>query len=91
MHWPPAKKTMNSKFNLGIRPEHITISSDSTRGTFSVIVESVKSTGNMSHVAGQALNITATSRLSAKAGEAIRLSFAPESLHLFDPETGLCV
>ncbi len=90
-----SKKSVNTKFDLGIRPEHITVSEKGTRGSFEAIVEAVESTGNMSlltcNAASQSLNITTVGRLSMSVGEIIGLSFAPEHLHLFDATTGLRV
>lgn len=90
-----SKQKKNEKFNLGIRPEHVLVSPSSKSGTIRAIVEAVESTGNMSfitcQVAGQALNITTTGRLSAVAGESVGISFAPEHMHLFDAATGLRV
>ena len=90
-----SNRPMDEKFNLGIRPEHLQISASGKKGTVHAIVEAVESTGNMSFIscrmAGQIVNITTSGRLSATAGEAIELSFAPERMHLFDAATGLRV
>ena len=88
-------RPMDEKFNLGIRPEHLQISPSGKKGTVHATVEAVESTGNMSflscRMSGQIVNITTNGRLSATAGEAIGLSFAPEKMHLFDAATGLRV
>jgi multiple sugar transport system ATP-binding protein len=88
-----SRQKMNGKFDLGIRPEHITVSPSGTQNSFTVLVEGVESTGTVSfltcRVAGQKISITTTGRLTAAAGETIALSIATELLHLFDVSTGL--
>lgn len=90
-----SKQKKNEKFNFGIRPEHVSVSPSGKGGTIQAVVEAVESTGNMSFitckVAGQALSITTTGRLSAVPGESIGISLAHEHMHLFDAATGLRV
>ncbi len=93
----PAKITGNSELDtrpvkLGIRPEHIGISSKAIRGSISAMVESCESTGNMTYfnctVAGATFNVTAPYRLIVERGSLVALTLDAQHLHFFDADSG---
>jgi len=87
---------------LGIRPEHFSLSVPATKN-LSVQVELVENLGQDtfltvkiskvegSEVNGQSLQVRVPPDKLIRSGEQIWLSFIPEKLHFFDPETQLAV
>ncbi|OHV76896.1 ABC transporter ATP-binding protein [Rhizobium sp. LCM 4573] len=77
------------KVIAGIRPEHISVvAADS--GLMRVAVSVVESTGSMSYITTATrpeLAIVETGRTDVSAGDLIGLSFAPQSVHVFDAGT----
>ncbi len=79
------------KVTLGVRPEHITITSPG-QGTFDVPVGVVESTGSSTFVTAATtpeLTIVETGRGNARAGETIGISVNAAQLHLFDETSGI--
>ncbi|KQV30842.1 glycerol-3-phosphate ABC transporter ATP-binding protein [Rhizobium sp. Root1203] len=79
------------KVTAGIRPEHIGITA-AGQGTFDVPVAVVESTGSSTFITAATtpeLTIVETGRGTARAGETIGVTVAPEQLHLFDDATGI--
>jgi ABC-type sugar transport system ATPase subunit len=76
---------------LGVRPEHARLDPD---GPLELRVEVVESLGSQKFVYGTlggdvALTVGVDPRTHPREGDALRLSLPAESLHFFDPATGL--
>jgi multiple sugar transport system ATP-binding protein len=78
---------------LGIRPEHIAITTDGT-GFAASIVE-VEPTGLDTHVvceaAGHRFTVNLRDRFHAAPGSRIEVRFDPRRIHVFDAETGVAL
>jgi multiple sugar transport system ATP-binding protein len=81
---------------IGVRPEHMALgaaSAKADRAVLAVVVDTVESLGSEQHVTFSNGDNTIQGRLDPspvlREGEKVLLSFAPEHLHFFDPETGL--
>lgn len=74
---------------LGIRPEHFRLDPAGIEAR----IELVEQTGSETHVvatiAGQRALLALRDRISAGAGETLRVAVMADRAHLFDPETGL--
>jgi sn-glycerol 3-phosphate transport system ATP-binding protein len=74
---------------LGIRPEHVEI-----RDSVGIPVELVWSdylgadTIVTARLGGQSINVRAPGRFHTRAGQQVRLAWAPENVHVFDAATG---
>lgn len=77
-----------SKVVVGIRPHKVKLG----RGPFTAKVASNQWLGDQSHVAaevaGKLLVGVSATRVREKIGEVIAYDFAPEDIHVFDPESG---
>ena len=76
---------------LGVRPEHARLDPE---GPLELRVEVIEALGAQKFVYGTlapdvALTIGVDPRLHPREGEPLRLSLPPESVHFFDPESGL--
>jgi ABC-type sugar transport system ATPase subunit len=76
---------------VGVRPEHVRVDPD---GELELRVEVVESLGSQKFVYGTlapdvALTVGVDPRTHPREGDSLRLSLPAESLHFFDPETGL--
>ena len=75
---------------LGVRPEHLTL--DAQHGAAAAI-SVVEPTGSETHVVmrmgGHDVTATFRERLPVKSGDRVLIRAAPDSIHLFDPESGL--
>ncbi|MEJ6782801.1 ABC transporter ATP-binding protein [Aminobacter sp. Piv2-1] len=81
--------TNGDKISVGIRPEHLRVQADGPLAAEVEVVEPLgMSTQFYAHMAGQQICVFAMGRVSVKPGDTVRLAANPESLHLFDPETG---
>ena len=84
----PKKSQIGEKLTLGIRPEHLTVSS--TAG-LRVIVQTVEHLGSESYLhvqnpSGAPLTLRVNGETKIQPDQAIALSFDPEHLHLFNSE-----
>tara|TARA_R110002072_G_scaffold183115_3_gene339400 strand:- start:225 stop:860 length:636 start_codon:yes stop_codon:yes gene_type:complete len=75
---------------LGIRPEHITLSSSSEDG-LKGIVTSLENTGDRTflvvEINGNSMGVISSLRLGVAIGETVSLSLDSSKLHFFDPDT----
>ncbi|MEB2847224.1 sn-glycerol-3-phosphate ABC transporter ATP-binding protein UgpC [Rhizobiales bacterium RZME27] len=74
---------------VGIRPEHVRIATQGERG-FDVPIAAVEFTGASTFVTTDTMPeivFVLNERSSLKIGETIRLTFAPENVHVFDAKT----
>ena len=89
-----AKKTAKKsrQVKIGLRPEHMTISTEKMSGGFSAIVETSESTGHVTYLncsfSGTLLSVLVSHRMLLKKGQVVNLSFDHAHLHLFDAESG---
>jgi multiple sugar transport system ATP-binding protein len=101
--WGNALKSHDGKkLILGIRPEHLSLSVPATKN-LPVQVDLVENLGNdtflsvkilnpdLPGIESESLQVRIPSDRLIKAGEQIWLSFTPEKLHFFDPETDLAI
>lgn len=95
--WETAlKKYERQPLILGIRPEHLSLSSAAPTN-IPVQVDLVEALGNETYLSVSTANSSAAIQVrippdrSVSIGEQIWLSFAPEKLHFFDPDTGLAI
>ena len=75
------------KVLVGLRPEHLLVS---TTASLKLPVAVVESTGSMTYVTTDTtpeLSVVETHRTGVKAGDVIGVSIAPEHIHLFDITT----
>jgi multiple sugar transport system ATP-binding protein len=75
------------KVLVGLRPEHLLVS---TTASLKLPVAVVESTGSMTYVTTDTtpeLSVVETHRTGVKAGDVIGVSIAPEHIHLFDVTT----
>ncbi len=79
------------KVTLGIRPQSVSVA----RGAFKAKVTSNQWLGDQSHVAaefaGKTVVAVTPSRVAARPGDDIPLSFAASDMHLFDSASGLAI
>ena len=79
---------------LGIRPEHLTLSSPAPKN-LPVLVELVEALGNETYLSVRLGDTPLQVRIApdrlARIGEQLMLAIAPEKIHLFDPETGSAI
>jgi multiple sugar transport system ATP-binding protein len=72
----------------GLRPEHIV---EGASGPIEAVVTAVEATGSQAYVhtdlSGQPLSFVLSGRTTLGRGDAVSLSIAPESIHLFDAAT----
>jgi ABC-type sugar transport system ATPase subunit len=90
---PAAPPRAAGRLILGIRPEHARLDPE---GPLELRVEVIEALGAQKFVYGTlgpevALTIGVDPRLHPREGEVLRLSLPPESVHFFDPESGLRV
>ncbi len=86
---PPANASIGSRVTLGIRPEHVQASPE---GAVILTVDVVEPTGAETHFYSRVGETTFCSalhhRLDITPGQALRLHFPPDRIHLFDPQSG---
>ena len=90
--WTAIQAAGSSSLVLGIRPEHLLLEEDAgMAATFDGEVDVVESLGSEQHVTVSLPQSSLVTRLPATVrvehGSKLRLSVAPEHLHLFDAET----
>jgi multiple sugar transport system ATP-binding protein len=77
---------------LGIRPEHISVSTDPKLTGLNAVVESVETTGAVTYVcckiAQGFVNAVISERLDLEIGQKVKLAFSTGRTHLFDAGTG---
>jgi multiple sugar transport system ATP-binding protein len=76
---------------VGLRPEHLQWSHDGTSsllGTARVVEPLGSDTLVVFDLAGCELQARLPPRLVRRAGDPVRVTIAPEAIHLFDPATG---
>jgi ABC-type sugar transport system ATPase subunit len=76
---------------VGLRPEHLHWSYDretALTGTARVVEPLGSDTLVVFDLAGRELQARLPPRLVRRAGDAVRVTIAPEAIHLFDPATG---
>ncbi|MFQ8433632.1 TOBE domain-containing protein [Amaricoccus sp. W119] len=87
-----ARASEGKRVTLGIRPEDFAIAPE---GPIHARVKVVEPTGADTIIAAEVGGIEAAilvrERITAAAGEEIRLAVAPEDTRLFDPETGAAI
>ena len=76
------------KVVFGIRPEEIRIAEDGVDARLVVVEPTGSETLLAIDFAGQELTCLLRQRVSLSPGQEVKLSFASESVHFFDPETG---
>jgi multiple sugar transport system ATP-binding protein len=80
-----------SKITLGLRPQSVSLS----RGALQGRVTSNQWLGDQTHIAaefaGKTLVAVTPSRVAARPGDEISLSFAASDMHLFDHDSGLAI
>ena len=79
------------KAELGIRPEHISITADAA-GSYEAVVELVEPMGSecivWTRLGGTPVSVLAQGEKRPKPGDRFRMAFAGEQINLFDPEAG---
>jgi multiple sugar transport system ATP-binding protein len=90
---PSAVSDLEIPAKLGIRPEHISISTDTNSSGLNAIVESVETTGAATYLCCRIyetlINAVVSDRLELALGQTVNLSFGTERIHLFDAHTGI--
>ena len=89
---PPRSATnMDQPVVAGVRPEHLHWAGDedaALRGTARVVEPLGSDTLVIFDVGGRELQARLPPRLVRRAGDPVRVTAAPETIHLFDPESG---
>jgi multiple sugar transport system ATP-binding protein len=83
-----AALTEGQPVTLGIRPEHTQIAETGLPAEVSVVEPTGSETHLLVRAAEKELTLVVRDRLPLAPGQGLALSAAPETLHLFDPETG---
>ena len=75
----------------GVRPDHFALVSSTEAGTIPLTVDRVEQMGAqtllISKLEGEAVTVLAARNDQVKAGYAVRVTVAPENVHIFDAET----
>ncbi|WP_299815108.1 ABC transporter ATP-binding protein [uncultured Roseibium sp.] len=88
----PLARTMEPrrKVDVGLRPEHLSIETGDAPG-IETTATSVESTGSVTYLycgGSPEIVVVLSERERISQGEPVRLTIAPDKIHLFDPETG---
>ena len=80
---------------LGVRPEDLSVASESSEHTLTTTVSVVEPVGDRTHVyfdlSGQTYSASLSHEPDVTEGNQIELTMAEESLHFFHPESGKAV
>ena len=84
----PAVRTL-----LGLRPEHLGLTTRADHLSIKATVRQSESTGATTYVSVEALGtnlqLALPGHVAVSSGQQMNLSATPESIHLFDAETGM--
>lgn len=78
----------DGSYKLGVRPEHLRLDPNGVKAEILVIEPTGSETQVALRVGDSDMVGVFRERITAKPGESITVSFAPETLHLFDPASG---
>jgi len=91
----PLHRTMEPgrRVDVGLRPEHLSVETGETPG-IETTAASVESTGSVTYLycgSTPEIVVVLSERDQISSGDPVRLSIAPDKIHLFDPGTGLAL
>ena len=78
----------DSRFTIGVRPEHLVLSEAGWPATVSVVEPTGSETQITARIAGHLVRVLVRGRTDVRPGETIHLDVQPRDLHVFDSRTG---
>ncbi len=82
------KIAANSSVQVGLRPEHLSLSEAGIAATVAIVEPTGAETQIVAQVGGQRIMAALKGRPSLQRGETIHLSAEPDHIHVFDAESG---